>query len=321
MMRTKLLILSVSAVCLVCLFCKPIAAQAPDSAAQNRRQHGQAGPKNGQASEEVAGSPLLQKAKKALEQHYTVSAQVTQAAQLFGHEVIGSGNYCEQRSNQGLQFRLEMSIQTRDDEEPSSLLQVCDGQYQWEYRKLRDSENVTRVDLAHIQRRLEEEGKARKLNPLRWWPGLQGLPMLIDSFDRFFEFGPPTSVDLQKGFPAWKLEGRWRPKMLVRCMPDHVDVLEQGGGVATEELPDQLPNLVVLLLGKDDLFPYSIAFYRLAGTTTDVTASRHDQPIVRVNLSKVRFNQPLPPERFSYQPGDREFVDQTRMLLDQLNIP
>ncbi|MHB8901554.1 MAG: hypothetical protein ACYC6Y_22610 [Thermoguttaceae bacterium] len=266
------------------------------------------------------GQALLRQAVAALERHYTVAAEVTQKALLMGHEVIGSGTYCEQRSNQGLRFRLELTAQTSDDALASGLVQVCDGQYLWNYRKLRGNESLSRVDLAVVQRRLTESGSGQLAQILDGWPGLAGLPKLLRSFDRSFQFDSPEGVQLQAEFPAWKLEGRWRPEMLARVVPQHKDRIEQGRGVAREDLPEQLPNSVVLFLGKDDLFPYSIIFYRLDGNTTTVKASPNaPAAIVQVNLTKVRFNQPIAAGQFVYNPR-LKYADETEAMLDRLGL-
>jgi outer membrane lipoprotein-sorting protein len=267
-----------------------------------------------------AGQSLIQQVQAALERNYTVSAQITQTARLLGHEVIGSGTYVEQRSNQGLLFRCELNVQTRDDKQPSSLLQICDGGSLWMYRKLAGAESLSRVDLAFVHRRLNETGRSDSVNVLDQWPGAGGLSRLLRSYDQAFLFDEPESVQLQSNFPAWKVEGRWRPEMLVRAVPDHKEDIEQGRGVALEELPEHLPNSVILFLGKDDLFPYSIAFYRLNGTTADVKASPSDQPVVRINMTNVRFNQPIHAAQFVYKPGDLEYADQTEQLLQKLGL-
>lgn len=266
------------------------------------------------------GQRLLRQAKEVLGRHFAVSAHITQSVRLFGQEVIGSGSYFEQRSNQGLQYRLELNVQTKVDEQPSSLLEVCDGRFLWNYRKLQGNESLGRVDLAYLQQKIEQGGAAARFRAINNWPGLGGLPGLLHSFDQAFSFAPPESVQLQPQFPAWKLEGRWRPEVLAKALVDEHDNAEQQGGVPLERLPEQLPNCVILFLGKDDLFPYSIVFYRLAGLTTTVKAKPNDRPAVRINLSKVRFNEPIHASQFAYKPGDLEFTDQTERLVKQLGL-
>ena len=263
------------------------------------------------------GEALLHRAVSALANHYTVAAEVTQTADLLGQEVIGSGSYFEQRSNQGLRFRLELNAQTSDDKRASGLVQVCDGQYLWSYRKLRGAESLSRVDLTLVQQRLDEVGSRNSTQILDGWPGMGGLAKLLQSYDRAFLFDAPEEVQLQSSFPAWKVEGRWRPEMLARAVPRMKDAIKQGRGVAREDLPEHLPNSVVLFLGKDDLFPYSIFYYRLAGTTTNVKASPDDRQIVQIVMSKVRFNQSIPAGKFVYNP-QLKFSDETEQLLAKL---
>ncbi len=265
------------------------------------------------------GQLLVRRAESAMQRHATVSAQVTQTALLLGHEVIGSGAYSEHRSNQGLRFRLELKVQTSDDKLASGLLQVGDGHYLWSYRKLRGAESLSCVDLAAVQQRIDEAGAPPTMRVVDIWPGMGGLPKLLRSFDRAFLFDRPENAQLQGDFPVWKVEGRWRPEMLARVVPDHKDAIEQGRGVELQDLPEHLPNRVVLFLGKEDLFPYSVLYYRLDGNTASVKATQHDRPIVKINMKKVRFNQQIPMAQFVYEPS-LPCVDQTEQMLVKLGL-
>ena len=294
----------------------PLPAHSPTSG-ENTYQTGRH-PRQDSDTEPSQGQMLIRQAEATLQRHYTVSAQVTQTAHLFGHKVIGNGQYFEQRSNQGLRFRLELKVQPGKDKEASGLLQVCDGRYLWNYRKLRGAESLTCVDSALVQQRLEEQGK-QTVQLLDSWPGLGGLPKLLRSFDRAFVFGKPEGVELQDDFPAWKVEGRWRPEMLARAVPEHKEAIEKGRGVALEDLPQHLPNCVVLFLGKDDLFPYSIFYYRLNGKTTEVKASPNDPQMVVITMMNVRFNQTIHAAQFVYKPG-LKYEDETEKMLQKLGL-
>lgn len=269
-------------------------------------------------AEPSQGQMLVRQAEATLQRHYTVSARVKQTAHLFGHEVIGLGEYSEQRSNQGLRFRLELKVRTTNDKQASGLLQICDGRYLWNYRKLRGAESLTCVDSALVQQRLEEQGK-QTVQLLDSWPGLGGLPKLMRSFDKAFVFGKPEGVELQDDFPAWKVEGRWRPEMLARAVPEHKEAIEKGRGVALEDLPQHLPNCVVLFLGKEDLFPYSIFYYRLNGKTNEVKASPNDPQMVVITMMNVRFNQAIHAAQFVYKPG-LKYEDDTEEMLEKLGL-
>ncbi len=315
-MRTKVMIAKLCA----CLLVLPISAFGNDFAANE----GLEAEKNTAVRKEPAAEPegqiLVRRAREILQRYFAVSAHVTQSVRLFGQEVIGSGSYFEQRSNQGLQYRLELNVQTKVDEQPSSLLEVCDGRFLWNYRKLQGAETLSRLDLAQLQQKIEEAGTTARLRAMDQWPGLGGLPGLLHSFDRAFAFEAPESVLLQPQFPAWKLEGRWHPNVLAKALQDDQDNAESQRGVQLEQLPQHLPNCVILFLGKDDLFPYSIVFYRLPGSTTTVKAKPNDRPAIRINLSKVRFNEPIHAGQFAYKPGDLDFSDRTEPYLKKLGL-
>ncbi len=325
-MRTKLLIAILFAICLSFLAASGKIPQLPSILATHRLpEQADASPIGGGTSAEQRaptseGQMLVRQAAAALERHYSVAAELTQQAMLMGHEVRGSGTYCEQRSNQALRFRLELSAQTSDDKLASGMVQVCDGQYLWNYRKLRGVETLARVDLALIEQRRAESAGSQTQPVFDGWPGVGGLPKLLRSLDRAFVFDKPEGVQLQAEFPAWKVEGHWRPEMLAQAVPEHKKAIEQGRGVAREDLPEHLPNSVVLFLGKDDKFPYSIVFYRLEGTTANVKASPNTPTaIVRINLTKVRFNQPIPASQFIYSPN-LKFSDETEQMLARLGL-
>lgn len=315
-MRTKSPILKLCANLLVLL----ISARAEGLTADNNPQARPDNPLGRDSSLAADGQLLVRRAKEILQRHFSVSAHVTQSVRLFGQEVIGSGSYFEQRSNQGLQYRLELNVQTKVDEQSSSLLEVCDGRFLWNYRKLQGNESLGRVDLAYLQQKMEQARTATRLRAMDQWPGMGGLPGLLHSFDQSFAFEPPESVQLQPQFPAWKLQGRWRPEVLAKALEDDQEGTEQPAEVELERLPEPLPNCVIVFLGKEDLFPYTIVFYRLAGSTATVRAKPNDRPAVRINLSKVRFNEPIHPGQFAYKPGDLEFSDQTERLVKKLGL-
>jgi hypothetical protein len=323
-MRTKLLIAILCAFVLCFLLAASKTAKTPAPASNkvpntggNTVQNAQPGGTTKAQSDD--GQLLVRRAESAMQRHYTVWAQVTQKAFLLGTEVTGSGSYSEQRSNQGLRFRLELKVQTSDDKLASGLLQVGDGHYLWNYRKLRGTESLSCVDLAAVQQRLDETGAAPTVRVLDAWPGMGGLPKLFRSLDSAFLFDKPEDAELQGNFPVWKVGGRWRPEMLARAVPAHKDAIEQGRGVALEDLPEHLPNRVVLFLGKEDLFPYSVRYYRLDGNTSEVKASPSDIPTVRINMTNVRFNQPIHAAQFVYEPS-LKCTDQTEQMLARLGL-
>jgi hypothetical protein len=304
-----------------CFLVLPVSGLGDDSAAREGPGAGEKTARRSDAASDPEGQLLVRRARAILQRYFAVSAHVTQSVRLFGQEVIGSGSYFEQRSNQGLQYRLELNVQTKVDEQPSSLLEVCDGRFLWNYRKLQGAETLSRLDLARLQQKIEEAGTSARLRAIDQWPGLGGLAGLLHSFDRAFVFETPESVLLQPQFPAWKLEGRWRPSVLATALPGDQTKAGERKGVEFEQLPPHLPNCVILFLGKDDLFPYSIVFYRLPGSTTTVKAKPNDRPAIRINLSKVRFNEPIHAGQFAYKPGDLDFSDRTEQFLKKLDLP
>ena len=62
--------------------------------------------------------------------------------------------------------------------------------------------------------------------------------------------------------PVWALAGRWRAEQLAARLPGQPDLFDDEGRLRVGELPEQLPDRILLLLGQDDLFPYHIDFRR-----------------------------------------------------------
>jgi len=62
-----------------------------------------------------------------------------------------------------------------------------------------------------------------------------------------------------------------------------------------------------------------IVYYRLDGNTATVKAGPNDPPMVRINLTNVRFNQQVNAAQFVYKPN-LPCADQTEQLLQRLGL-
>jgi hypothetical protein len=253
-----------------------------------------------------------------LETRNSVSAKIRHRVDLFGKQLVGDGEYREQRRNGIPAIRLELKIQIGDS--TSSLLQVCDGRYCWTYRKLFAKESLSRIDAVRAVAALAQAEKPAENaaengpRPAGMLPGLGGLPRLLRGLNANFQF---TSA--QRGQwgtqPVWRLEGGWRPALLARILPKQKEAIEQGQPVDLSRLPEQLPDRVVLYLGQDDLFPYRIEYCRTAGKKDGDTEGEATRDLVTVELYEVHMNIPLDPGQFIYSPGSVEFSDQTDAFL------
>jgi hypothetical protein len=250
-----------------------------------------------------------------LEGHRSISARVRQRAELFGHQLLGSGRYLEVRQAAVPLIRLELKIQVA--ENVTSLVEVCDGRYLWTYRKVLDSESLGYIDAIRATEALQRAGAMSGRQGGGPVPGLGGLSRLLRGLGAAFQF---TSA--QQGhvgdLAVWKIEGGWRPEHLLRLLPKQKDRIEHQQPVDLARLPEHLPDRVVLLLGQEDLFPYRIDYCRDAPLKKDRGETPSARTLMTVEFFEVAFNVPIPLEQFVYNPGTGEKSDRTEEFLQSL---
>ena len=263
---------------------------------------------------------LVRQAITALEGHRSITAGIRQNVNLFDQELLGAGYYMERRTGGKLQFRMEMRIQADADQEPSSLLKVFDGRYLWTYRNLGGSESLGKIDVERVSQDLEESGKIAELAELGKWPGLGGLPRLLRGLNLAFDFGTVEAepVRLRNEMPGWRIVGLWKPEKLVKIVPNLKESIEAGKVIDADDLPEHIPNTVVLVLGQTDFFPYGIEFRR-ANHGSPASANA-DHEGVTLQLLEVEFDGPAKPAWFVYNPGDLNYDDRTREFLKSLGV-
>lgn len=259
---------------------------------------------------------LVQQAIGLVESRRSVSARVWQRVELFGKQLEGSGSYLEQRSDEGLQLRLELRFPL--DGEPCVILQVCNGRYLWKYEKFGPMAKLSRIDTLRVLQALDErDGSAAPA--AQPWPGWGGIPRLLRVLDRDFDFSAPQVAELPGGFPTLRLEGRWKPDRLALLCPEHQAAATQARAGDLSTLPPQVPHYVVLDLGRDDLFPYRIEFRR-TGSPSSQSGGQRDHPVAVMELREVVFNVPIAREQFHYDPGTLEYTEQSDRFLESLGV-
>jgi hypothetical protein len=258
---------------------------------------------------------LLRQAIDALDRHRSVRAKVRHRVDLFEQQLVGAGTYL-QGSRSSLALRLELKIQLSD--RVTSLQQICDGRYLWIDRHLKESPNLTRVDVARVLKAHEAAGTGLEGTPLGSPLAVGGLPGLLQGLDRSFQF---TSVfDWQlNGLPVYGVRGQWEPNRLNQLLPNQQEAIEAGRSADLSKLPMQLPDHVVVFLGRDDLFPYRIEYRRQAGSARG-RRQGSSRPLLVLELFEVQFNVPIDPALFAYEPGDRSFTDQTDQYIRNLEL-
>lgn len=265
-----------------------------------------------------AGNELLRHAILALESRRSVSAKIRISdVDLFDCNPVGSGAYLEQRSDRESLFRLEVRMQLAG--EPSSLLHVCDGQYLWMYRKLGEQERLARMNAGRVEQALEESGKIQEMTKVGYWPGLGGLPRLLRALEAAFDFHSVEEALLANQVPVWRLRGEWRQDRLAELGSER-EGGKKGTPLDMNQLPDHVPNRVVLSLGKTDSFPYRIEFRRAKPSRRKGEGASKDRSIITLQFSEVNLNASIHPTRFLYSPGDLEYSDDTKRFLKKLGL-
>ena len=150
------------------------------------------------------------------------------------------------------------------------------------------------------------------------WPGLGGLSKLLRSLEEAFVFEriEPTELAGQPTLPAWKLYGRWKPEWLAEMLPESEQGAVAAGRVDTGELPPQLPEVVVLYLGKEDLFPYRLEYHR--DTVSQSSGEQWPAPwAMQLELYEVSFRGPIAEDRFKFT-ASLDPTDETAAFIEGL---
>ncbi|HEX4414848.1 MAG TPA: hypothetical protein VH107_14535 [Lacipirellulaceae bacterium] len=294
-----------------------------------------------QADLVAPGDRLLMQAASQLERRASVTARLRHQIAISGQQLYGAGSYSQQGSGEDLKVRLELQIAGQD----AQFLQVTDNRYIWIDRTLPTGRSVSRIDLRQL--RADPSLTGGNFNDMKpgeaSWSATQselisytgGLPMLLASLKDNFDFLPPQAMRLAlapplvaeaTNLPVWAVVGHWKPAQLDRLAPRPPGIQAGKNAFANQlqQLPERMPQEVLLLVGQADLFPYRIEYRRLEtsqlssseGSSIPYQLSVH--PLVVLELSDVKFDSQLPPGQFDYSPGTADWVDQTSVILDRL---
>ncbi|HTU27448.1 MAG TPA: hypothetical protein VMF30_18705 [Pirellulales bacterium] len=252
----------------------------------------------------------------AIESQPSISARIRQRIHLLDHELVGSGSYEQVGQGEQRRFRLELKVPVG--EGISSFQRIQTGKYLWVYEEIGGQSTLSQIDMEHVRRVLAQQRSPRTgpgpASGIAMPP--DGLPKLLANLNDAFQF-----TVVRQGFldqlPVWQLEGTWKPAALAEWAGDQKDKILKGEPVNWKSLPRQVPDRIVLTLGRDDLFPYRMEYLREGA---DEKLGSPGGLIATLELFEVRLGGPIPPQRFVYQPGNRTFVNGTDSYLKQLGI-
>jgi hypothetical protein len=302
-------------------FVRPIAESADGGeTAREPRENGSIAPESGvaidrspDANRSVDAGALLAQSADLLARQTSIEAKIRQTIDLFGQKIAGSGAYWQQGrgGERGaaprMLFRVEMRFPIAGG--ASSLLEVHDGKYLWIHRQLAGESTLSRVDVEQLQQACEEAAASSdasdasdprsptQFNPLQNPLALGGLPKLLVGLHEHFDWQVVREQTIND-VPVYIFAGRWKPGVLSAASLD------------AKNLPEPLPDRVVVYLGQDNLLPYVVQLQRRAETE-----GADYRTIVSTEWYDLRLGGPIPESQFVYESGEQKVWDITERYL------
>ena len=199
----------------------------------------------------------------------------------------------------------------------SNLLAVCDGKFYWRHVDTGGQPSLERVDLARVQKALDEKsqtsgaGQGRGAAPTIGI-SLGGLPALLAGLADNFVFAEVEQDSLDR-LPVSVLRGEWRKERLAELGAAAASGIPGGTAGRSRRAPVAAPHQVSVYLGRDDLFPYRLEYFRTPSKKDPGydPASRQPADDRRDGAFEVQANVALPEATFQYLATGRQFVDAT----------
>jgi hypothetical protein len=261
------------------------------------------------------GDSYMAEVLAAMERRPNVSAKLRYEARLGDEALMGAGNFWQLGTGPQRLTRWEMQTQVAD--KSASYVQVFDGRYLWTDRYLPSGRQVRRLDVGNLKARLRSStGSSTTASS---WEDLVssaeyrgGISQMLADLLRRYQFAAPHATELH-GFALDALIGRWRPEQFAELCPI------QG---AEQPWPVQLPHHVLVMVGRNNLFPYLIEFRHaedanLAENLNGLQPA-HD-PLTRYEIFEVRFTDATDSMVFQFKPGDVDWSDETSLVYDRVN--
>jgi hypothetical protein len=260
---------------------------------------------------------LVHQAAERLDQYASISAKMRIKAELFDEKIVGSAQY---RQGTAASHLLRWDTKLYIGDRVTSMQQIVDGSSLWLYQGTNEKSTLRRVDLSRVL--AAEQGLAKPAGePSLHGLGLGsvgGLPRLMRNLDLAVNFNSLAQAKARFGtqgaeVPVYVARGTWTPAIWAKFLPEQEAELKAGQPPKLKKLAQQVPDQVILTLGRDDWFPYRIEFQR----TTDDSA----KSMFVAELYDVQWNVPLDGRLFAYQPGSLPVTDFTDPFVYYLIAP
>ena len=257
---------------------------------------------------EQDGNRMVAEAQRRVEAAPSIVARIRHKTNVFGQQLVGAGEYWQLKSRDKIKTRLDLSIRTED--QLTSLSHINDGRYLWIHENRGGERRISRIELEKVRTsgRDEESSSMKSI-------GMGGLPRLLASLRRNFEFRSPQAITFE-GVPVWAVVGDWRPNRLARFLKRSGTNVNADEPIRPQDLPPYFPSRVFILFGRDGLFPYRIEYQK---ETRQVRSDvQQNGPLSTMDLFRVRVGASIDPIQFRYDPENLRINDDTTRFLKSI---
>jgi hypothetical protein len=276
---------------------------------------------------ETSGNQAVADAARNVQNESALSADLRYRVNAFGHQLAGQGNYQQLGKGAEKLLRLELKIQVAD--QAVTRQEICGPTFYYIRRESPFAPtSLGRVNLRQVRQAIASSPEPIAANPADVWILLGGLPKLLETLHRNFEFDQTREDALQfttegakdvQSLPVIVVRGRWKKERL--------EALMNAGKGPSRDDPEQLPDAVELILGRSDdpqlpLFPYRITYLR----DENERGGKEDRGgeslrgMLTLELFNVHRKGDLDPRGFEYGPNGQEVADLTQAYLQRLGL-
>jgi hypothetical protein len=300
-------LLTVMALALLGLVGMATSAMPQDSMAGGKTVYGRSpqpagGPTPAEPS--VQGERIVATTLAGLARAESVSARVRQRVRIGDRVVVGAGRYVQLGTGIDQRFRYELSMQS--DTETFDVLEVCDGIFNWSYKRLGPNPpQLERLDVRRVREKLE---RLKVLDRHGAAPYLGGIQRSLALTRQWFRFDRVESAAIDD-VAVWSVTGTWHPDLLAAFLPEQAEPIRAAGGLEPALLPDGMPWSVRISIGKRELFPFRIEWLAIPGIRP--VAATALEPIAILELYDVQIDGPVDASAFVYRPAIEGMIDVT----------
>lgn len=273
----------------------------------------------------------IETARQKLLSHSSISANLVETISLYPRSLRGTGRYVQgslNAHNDGWHLRSELKIRIGGME--GQMLEVCDGNILWQrtviqpvpgkkpIRNLKSEDPAAKsepkleptiaVNRRNVTQILAAARKRKEipLNLLQAELALGGIPALLVSFQQAIAFDTLTTEKLNNR-DVIVLGGTWNEAQLMRWNNN------QKVDLGKISFPAFIPERVELVLDKETGFPQRIVYFK------KIPDRKVSAPLLTLEFTDVRVNEPLDKSEFVFVPPDQTPVDDlTQMYLSKL---